>query len=114
MTLRVARDGPVVPVTDAGRPGMSVDDRTVTYRFDDPWALFTMITLHRETDAPATSDARSQLLRFEFPIVTNIDNPLIVLTVSRARVFVRVAVSAAGKRKPLAWPGAFPVRVPAW
>ncbi|MBC7575322.1 MAG: hypothetical protein H7244_13430 [Herminiimonas sp.] len=114
LTLRVARDGPVIPLTDAGRPGMSVDDRTVSYRFDDPWALFTMITLHRETDAPAGSDARSQLLRFEFPIATNSDNPRIVPRVSRARVFVRVAVSAAGKRTPLAWPGAFPVRVPAW
>lgn len=114
LTMRVARDGPVIPAADAAQPDMSVEDRTVTYRFDDPWALFSFITTHRDTDSPAGTDARSQLLRFEFPLITNNANPGAQPRASRARVYVRVAVSAAGKRAPLAWPGAFPVRQPSW
>jgi len=110
-SLRVAQDGPVIPKVDPGRPGMSVEERTVHYRFDDPWALLTFIGAQRDTDA---ADARSQLLRFEFPQAISSDALGQAARQSRARVFLRLTVSAAGKRAPLAWPGAFPVRVPAW
>jgi type VI secretion system protein ImpL len=112
--LRVARDGPVIPKAEPGRSTMSVEDLTVSYRFEDPWALFTFIGMHRELDAPTGTDARSQLLRFEFPVASSSENPRVALKETRARVFVRVHVSAAGKRAPLTWPGVFPTRVPAW
>ena len=114
LTLRVAHDGPVIPAAETVQPDLSVEDRTVTYRFDDPWALLTFITMHRDTDSPTGTDVRSQLLRFEFPLIANSANPGAQPRASRARVYVRLAISAAGKRAPLAWPGAFPVRVPAW
>jgi type VI secretion system protein ImpL len=113
-SMRVARDGPVLPKAEPGRGAMSVDDVSVTYRFDDPWALITFIAMHRELDAPAGTDARSQLLRFEFPVVSSSENIRIAPKDARAKVFVRVHVSAAGKRTPLTWPGVFPTRIPTW
>ncbi|WP_233575874.1 type VI secretion system protein [Noviherbaspirillum saxi] len=112
LTMRVARDGPVVPVAEMVQRDMTVEDRTVTYRFDDPWALFSFITTHRDTDSSSGTDARSQLLRFEFPLITNSANPGAQPRASRARVYARLTISPAGKRTPLVWPGTFPVRVP--
>jgi type VI secretion system protein ImpL len=113
-SVRVARDGPVMPKAEPGRAGMSVEDVSVTYRFNDPWALFTFIGMHRELDAPAGTDARSQLLRFEFPVASSSENARIAPKEARAKLFVRIHVSAAGKRAPLTWPGVFPTRVPSW
>ena len=112
LTLRLAQDGPVVPKAEGGHPGMKVDDRTVSYRFDDPWSLFTLVSAYREADGPAAG-ARSQLLRLEFPM-TVVGDKAIATRETRARVFVRLTVSAPGKRTPLVWPGVFPAKAPAW
>lgn len=120
LTLRVAQDGPVAPKAEPGHPGMSVEDRTVSYRFNDPWALLSLVAAYRDTDAPASA-ARSQLLRFEFPMAAvgaggggDTAAARIATRDSRARVFIRLSVSTPGKRAPLAWPGVFPVRMMAW
>jgi len=115
LTLRVAQDGPAIPKAEPGHPGMAVDGRTVSYRFDDPWALFSFVSAYRETDAgsAAASGARSQLLKFEFPM-SAVGDGRIQTRDSRARVYVRLTVSAAGKRTPLVWPPVFPVKAPAW
>jgi type VI secretion system protein ImpL len=70
--------------------------------------------MHREVDAPAGTDARSQLLRFDFAVAANNENSRMAPKEARAKVFVRVLVSAAGKRAPLTWPTVFPTRIPAW
>lgn len=113
LTLRLAQDGPVVPKAEAGHPGMAVDERTVSYRFDDPWALFSLVSAYREAEAAPVSGARSQLLKFEFP-VSAVGDGRIATRDSRAKVYVRLTVSAAGKRAPLVWPPVFPVKAPAW
>ena len=113
LTLRVAQDGPVTPKAEPGHPGMAVDERTVSYRFDDPWALFSLVSAYREADAAPLSGARSQLLKFEFPM-SAVGDGRIATRDSRAKVYVRLTVSAAGKRTPLVWPPVFPVKAPAW
>ncbi|WP_332851544.1 type VI secretion system protein [Duganella sp. S19_KUP01_CR8] len=113
LTLRLAQDGPVVPKGEAGHPGMAVDERTVSYRFDDPWALFSLVSAYREAEAAPAAGARSQLLRFEFPL-SAVGDGRIATRDSRAKVYVRLTVSAAGKRTPLVWPPVFPVKAPAW
>jgi type VI secretion system protein ImpL len=110
LTLRLAQDGPTVPKADPAQPGMTVDGRTVSYRFDDPWALLSFIAAHRDGD----SGARAQLLRFEFPTNQLAEGGRVQLRDARAKVFVRLTLSAPGKRTPLAWPSAFPVKVPTW
>lgn len=114
LSLRLARDATVVPVAEPGHPGLSVADRTVSYRFTDPWALFTFINTYRDTDTPG-EDGRAPLLRFEFPMAASAGGPAALAKAqARARVFLRVRVSAPGKRTPLAWPAAFPAQVPSW
>jgi type VI secretion system protein ImpL len=113
VSLRLARDGPVAPAPDPQQPGMWVEDRTVHYRFNDLWSLYSMIASHREPDGPGRSDAKAQVLRFEFPIFSN-GELLKGLPDSRARVYLKLAVSPAGKRAPLAWPGSFPSKAPEW
>jgi len=115
LTLRVAQDGAVLPQAEAGHPGMTVDDRTVSYRFDDPWALLSLVSAYREADGPAAG-ARSQLLKLEFPMTATGDGARTAIATrdGRARVYVRLSVSAAGKRAPLLWPNVFPAKAPAW
>ncbi len=116
LRLRLARDGPVVPVPDPGQPALLIEEpREARYRFKDPWSLLSLLAAHREPEGSSRSDARSQLLRFEFPLApaAAVAQPL-TPDHARARVYVRLAVSPAGKRAPLAWPGAFPSHAPQW
>ncbi len=111
LALRMARDGAGIPASEPGHRHMSVADRTVSYRFDDPWALFSFINAHRVGDG----DGRAALLRFEFPLAHAVAGaPVAALPDTRARVFLRLNVSVPGKRAPLAWPAAFPAHVPGW
>ncbi len=113
--LRLARDGPVAPQAEAGQPALSVEEpREARFRFNDPWALYSFIATQREPEGAGRTEARSQLLRFEFPLVPAHAAALADAQDLRARVFLRLTVSPAGKRAPLAWPGAFPVRAPEW
>ena len=113
--MRLARDGPVAPQADSGQPAMAIDEsREVRYRYSDPWALLSVVAAQREPEGASRSDARAQLLRFEFPLAATASAVSLAPDEARARVFLRLAISPAGKRAPLAWPGAFPVRAPEW
>jgi type VI secretion system protein ImpL len=54
------------------------------------------------------------LLRFEFPLAPAAAAASLAPQEARARVYLRLSVSPAGKRAPLSWPGAFPARAPDW
>lgn len=113
--LRLARDGPVAPLPEPGQRAMAIDEpREVRYRYTDPWALISLLAAQREAEGAARSDARSQLLKFEFPLAAVDPAAALTAEAARARVYLRVLISPAGKRVPLPWPGAFPVRAPQW
>ena len=115
LTLRLAKDGPAVPRTDERQPALRVDERTVTLRYADPWALMSLLARHREADPGRQGgDARGQqLLRVEFPLTLLPDATTGQGGAeTRARVFLRLGISPAGKRTPLPWPGPFPTRAP--
>ena len=113
--LRLARDGPVLPQSDPSQPALAVEDlREVRYRFNDPWALFSLVAAQREAPSATRADARAQLLRFEFPLAAASGAASLGPDAARARVYLRLSISPAGKRAPLPWPGAFPVRAPEW
>lgn len=111
LSLRLANDGGSMPKLEPGQGAMTVADRTVSYRYEGPWALFNFVGAHR---GGTGADQRSPLLRFEFPLERSgaggaLQGP------ARARVFLRLTVSPAGKRLALAWPAsALPARLPAW
>ncbi|MFM9436148.1 type VI secretion system protein ImpL [Janthinobacterium sp. CG_23.3] len=113
LSLRLARDGSGVPKAEPGQPNMAVSERTVSYRFDDPWALFSFIGAYRDGDA-ADGEQRAPLLRFEFPVTRAAAGANVAPAAARARVFLRLNVSAPGKRAPLAWPTVFLSQVPGW
>lgn len=112
--MRLAGNAPVLPRPDPSQPGLVVEDRTVSFRAADPWSLFTMITQHREAEGSGRDDARAQLLRFEFPLTTAREGIKAPPDERRARVYLKLTLSPAGKRAPLAWPGVFPARAPEW
>jgi type VI secretion system protein ImpL len=115
LALRLARDGPLAPKLDPTQPWMSVENRTASYRFNDPWALYSFISRHRDIDSAPRPDTKSQLLHFEFPMGSPSDNTTEMPAVaSRARVFLRLTITGAGKRAPLVWPVIFPTSAPVW
>ena len=115
LALRLARDGPLAPKLDPTQPWMSVENRTVSYRFNDPWALYSFISRHRDIDSAPRPDTKSQMLHFEFPVGSPSDNTTEMPAVaSRARVFLRLTITGAGKRAPLVWPVIFPTSAPVW
>jgi len=109
LSLRLARDGGALPAFEVGRPGLAVSDRTVSFVFDDPWALFTFVSAYREPDGPG-DDGRAPLLCFPFRLVPA--PGAAAVPDSDARVYLRLRVSAPGKLAPLAWPSSVPARLP--
>jgi type VI secretion system protein ImpL len=115
LTLRLAKDAPLVPVADAKQPSMRVEGKTVSFQTTDPWALLTFVQRYRDAEANSRGDGRAQVLRFEFPIQTvgNDGRPLPGQTPTMARVYVKLGVQSPGKHANLAWP-TFPYKAPAW
>ncbi|CAG4897655.1 type VI secretion system protein [Paraburkholderia saeva] len=115
LTLRFAKDSPLVALNDPQQRALSTDGRTLTWQFNDPWALITAISRQRVADSSLRADAASQLLRLEFPLgaANPTDAPLLPKE-SRGRVFLRVTLMPAGRKTPLPWPRSFPTRAPEW
>ncbi|TAL97860.1 MAG: type VI secretion protein IcmF [Paraburkholderia sp.] len=115
LTLRFAKDSPLIALNDAKQRALSTDGRTLTWQFDDPWALITAIARERVADSSLRADGASQLLRLEFPLGTAspTDAPLLPKE-SRGRVFLRFTLMPAGRKTPLPWPRGFPTRAPEW
>jgi type VI secretion system protein ImpL len=114
VSLRIAKDSPLKPKADAKQTSMSIEDKSVTYRFTDPWALFSMLASHREVERNARADGRAQLLRFEFPLSVQTDEGKNMGNETQARVFIRLGISPVGKKTLLAWPASFPTKAPEW
>lgn len=114
LTLRLAKDSPVVPAADPAQPAMHVEGKAVVFRYADAWALLSMIQRHREPESATRSDSRSQLLRLEFPLSPVAADGRTLPVEGRSRVYLRLALSPIGKKAPVAWPGLFPVRAPEW
>ena len=114
LSMRMAKDIPTQALPDLQQPWMEADDKLVSYRFSDPWSLLSFIAKHREPTPGAQKDNRSQLLRFEFPVLTKGAMAQQMPVESRAKVFVKLGISPVGKRNLLAWPSVFPGKIPDW
>jgi type VI secretion system protein ImpL len=116
LTLRLAKDSPLIAVPDPQQPQMAVDGKTVTYRFADTWALLRMIQSLHDAGAAGRAEGRSQLLRMEFPMAAPGNTAIFKAPAqdiqSRARVYLRLTLSPVGKRTPVFWPASFPSRAP--
>lgn len=113
LTLRFAKDSPLVAMADPRQPALTTDGRNLTWQFDDPWALISLMQRHQAPDNGPRG--AGQLLRFDFPLgVANVSKLAQVPDLDVGRVFLRVAMMPAGKKNPLPWPGSFPARAPEW
>lgn len=101
VSLRFAKDSPVVPVQGIKGTDAWVDGRTVRYEFRDPWSLLRLLSLH--TDAlsgfGASASGSSELLRFVIPTVpdsvrANVPGPLPAR--DETRVFARLTFLVQG------------------
>lgn len=111
LRLRLAKDGPASLRPEERRRDMAIDgNKTVTFRYADAWALVSLLNAHRVADS--RDDGRSQLLRFDFPLLLAAEPPAEAGKETQARVFLRLTLSPAGKRAPLGWPGLFPTHAP--
>lgn len=110
LTLRLAKDVPDSALPDAQQAELVADGKTVRYQYTDTWSLLRLIARQRDSDSGGRADNRSQLLRMEFPM--GVEQGKGAAPESRARVYLRLTLSASGKRTPLAWPAVFPVRAP--
>lgn len=115
LTLRFAKDSPLIALGDPDQRALSADGKTLTWRFADPLALLTLIGRQRVPDPGLRADSTSQVLRFEFPLGTASPADLSAAPKqARGRVFLRIALTPAGKKTPLPWPRSFPNRAPEW
>ena len=117
ISLRFAKDSLATPRADERQPALRVDGKAATWQFNDAWALLSLLQRHRDPDGGGRSDGRndgrSQLLRLELPLALPGEAGA-PASEGRARVFVRLTLSPAGKRVPLVWPGQIPLRAPDW
>lgn len=114
MTLQFAKDGPVFPKATTMDSNIYFSNRSIIFRFEDPWALFTMINKYRIQEKNSTTISKSQLLRLEFPLVQTKAESSASKSDPIARLFIRTTVSPTGKHKPLIWPYTFPTKAPSW
>ena len=115
LNLRMAKDSPLVPRPDDKQSALLVEGRNVSFRFSNPWSLFTLAQSQRMAEDGQRPDSRSQLLRFEFPLAAVVPaDAALVPAGGRARVFLRLSLTPAGKKTSLQWPASFPMRAPDW
>lgn len=115
LVLRIAKDSPLIAGGDPQQNGMETDGQTVTYRYKDPWALLTFMQRQRDLESSPRQDGRSQLLKFEFPLrPQTLTDVGLIPAGGKARVYLRVLLTPAGKKTPLSWPAVFPTRAPEW
>lgn len=66
VTLRWAKDAPVVPVSIIGTDGSVQPDRAVTFSYANRWSLLRLLQVHRApaADLPKLTDSRPHTLKF--------------------------------------------------
>jgi len=115
LVLRFAKDSPLNATNDSPQRAFSTDGRTLTWQFADPWALISFVSQQRVADVGAQASSTAQLLRFDFPLGTVSAADLALLPKqTRAQIYLRLTLTAAGKKTPLSWPRSFPTRAPDW
>lgn len=99
--LRWAKNSSLVPAADLAPPGMGIERATVTWRYDDTWALLRLLTEHAapESDLSASDARRPVVLRFKVPTRDKQGN-----AADEAVVYARLEVSVHGKPERLRVP----------
>ena len=115
LVLRLAKDSPLAARGDVQQPALSTDGQTISFRYSDPWALFTLVQRQKASESSQRQDGRTQLLKFDFPLGTVVTGDAAKIPDGGiARVFLRLTAMPVGKKTPVLWPVSLPVRAPEW
>lgn len=101
ISLRWAKDAPMVPLPSGGADAPAVEDRTVTYSYTNRWSLVRALEAHRSmpADFERLADPQPHTLRFVVPTgAAPVEGvPAVQPEAGDAvRVFVRLSTSSAG------------------
>lgn len=113
LSLRWAKDAPEHPTFAGEGKGVQISGRTVSYRFDGPWALLRMLARYRAS-ADDLADAAAQtphVLEFSIDTRTGDEKFKDALT-AHDRVFIRITLMTSGKKKQVLVMPYFPERAP--
>ncbi|QII83552.1 hypothetical protein G3T20_01840 [Bordetella hinzii] len=110
LTVRLAKDAPLIPRPDPRQPRMAVEGPQVRWTFNDPWALFSLLGWQGHgTGGDITP------LRFDVPVMVGSLNDLGQLPAAQQlRFFAGLSLYSAADGQPLKWPGVLPQAAPAW
>jgi type VI secretion system protein ImpL len=97
LRLRWARNGLDVPVYAPPPASLNQEARTVTFEYDNRWALIRMLQAHRvdSADVPAGRDPRPHTLRFR--VDTERVGAEAVETLPGTRVYLRLELATPGR-----------------
>ena len=99
VTLRWAKDAPVVPVSIIGADGSVQPDRAITFSYANRWSLVRLLQVHRSpaVDLPKLTDSRPHTLKFSadtgnVPVMGEPPSPK-PLVGGKTSVFLRLSLS---------------------
>ncbi|WP_448188537.1 type VI secretion system protein [Azospirillum sp. sgz301742] len=99
VTLRWAKDAPVVPVSIIGTDGSVQPDRAITFTYANRWSLVRLLQVHRApaADLPKLTDSRPHTLKFSadtgnVPVMGEPPSPK-PLVGGKTSVFLRLSLS---------------------
>ena len=105
LTLRWAKNSPSIPFLNVARPGVDLAGQTLTYHFNDDWALLSIMADHSTpiTDFDQLADPQPFTLVFQTDEDANGSHGATVNEKSStsARVFLGMTITAPGKQDSL-------------
>ncbi len=115
LTLRWAKNSPTTPYLSRAKAGVDLSDRTLTFNFNDNWALLNMLATHRAplTEFDELQDPNPFTLMFqsdEAPVGPQ-NSSKSSMPDARARVFLGITLHAPGQQAELRTAN-FPVKAP--
>ncbi|MBI3328205.1 MAG: hypothetical protein HYZ81_16070 [Nitrospinae bacterium] len=116
LSLRWAKDAPIIPASDGTQPGVTVADRTVVYEYTNRWSLLSLLRRHWAFGEDFDQRDELQPHTLKFVIRTRTDGGATSLEPplpggSQTRVFMRVALTSPDKKEGMVLPR-FPKRAP--
>lgn len=100
VSLRYAKDSPVIPRAGAADPNQQIDGRVVSWNYSGPWALFALLAQHggQASNFGVNPELLPSILGFVIPVVPDVSRQKIPATAASQNptsVFVRIALRVA-------------------
>jgi len=115
VTLRWAKDSISSPFFAGDQAGVRIEDKTVTFLFENQWALIRLLAFHAASaeDFAELADPKPHTLKFLVRTRTAEDNADTAYeNLPETRVFMRMVILTPGKKKQVLVMPYFPIKAP--